>query len=195
MDFFKGINGTVLDETWTSPGHWSLLIGDVDMRQPGPVARAMLCHSSALQVHCKCGKANAKSPALVWQHTAYPLRLTLSSCDHQTWTLDEEGLSPTLLQAHCSSPERSHQHQDLTLFSSHLPSLGHSTLLHPPLPWVALVLSTACLISSSSSSSFSPTQTRCLRDCTRASLASFGHGRGGKDSATGPSSSTGSPSN
>lgn len=100
MDFFKGINGTVLDETWTSPGHWSLLIGHVDMRQPGPVARAMLCHSSALQVLCKCGKANAKSPTLVWQHTAYPLRLTLSSCDHRTWTLDEEGLSPTLLQAH-----------------------------------------------------------------------------------------------
>lgn len=95
----------------------------------------------------------------------------------------EEGLFPALLLARCSSPGRSHQRQDLPSFSSHLPSPGHSMLLHPLLPQVALVLPAACLILLSSSSSFSPTQTCCLRDCTRASLASFGGGWGGKDSA------------
>lgn len=98
-----------------SPGHWSLLVGAKAVSQPGLPAGAMLCHSSALQVHRPRGKANDESPKP--HFSTRPPGTTVP--------LGEGGSLPTLLRARCSSrPWRPHQRQALALSRSHLPSRG-----------------------------------------------------------------------
>lgn len=163
---------------WMSPVRWSLL------NQRCECVSAMAgSWSDALTPLCPAESGTEPMPkAPLCSSNTSGLATTPSTLPRVAATtrpLDKEGLFPAPLHARCSSPNRSHQHQDLPLFSSHLPLPGHSMLLHPS---VVLVLLAASLILPSGSSSFSPTQTCCLCDCTRASLASFG--QGGKDSVT-----------